>query len=166
MPVPRHWLRQGSTYVAIGLVQLAVDTVAFIGLTALGVALAPANVTGRLAGACLGFILNGRMTFAMPDQQLRWAAFGRFALLWLVMTILGTALLQAVEQQLGLRGSWYAKPMVETMLAVLGFLAMKFFVFRVHSALEPAADVVGVIKSVDRVDIDRQRRRHDQCDQQ
>ncbi len=131
MTVAQCWVRQGSNYVAFGLVQLALDTTIFVGLSALGIALAPANFAGRLAGACLGYLLNGRVTFATPGHDgIRWPAFGRFALLWLVLTILGTVLLRAVEHQFGLVGSWYAKPLVEAFLAVLGFLAMKFFVFQ------------------------------------
>lgn len=126
-----RWVRQGSVYVAFGLVQLALDTTVFIGLSALGISLAAANFAGRLVGACLGYVLNGRVTFAMPGHDgVRWPAFFRFALLWLVLTILGTILLRVVEHRFGLVGSWYAKPMVEAFLAVLGFLAMKFFVFR------------------------------------
>ena len=126
----RRWLRQSSAYVAFGMVQLALDTTIFVGLSAVGVALTPANFAGRLAGACLGYVLNGRVTFATPGHDgMRWPAFGRFALLWLVLTFVGTGLLHIVDHRFGLVGSWYAKPLVEAFLAVLGFLAMKFFVF-------------------------------------
>lgn len=139
--MPRPWLRQASAYLVFGLVQLAVDTGIFIGLTAAGVALTPANVIGRLAGAGLGFMLNGRVTFAAPGQgPLHGLALARFALLWLVMTIIGSALLRAVEHKVGLHGSWYAKPLVEALLAVLGFLAMKFFVFRSPRVQFPTSD--------------------------
>ena len=139
MTVARRWVGQGSTYVAFGLVQLALDTTIFVGLSTLGISLAAANFTGRLAGACLGYVVNGRVTFATPGHDgVRWPAFGRFAFLWLVLTILGTILLRSVEDHFGLVGSWYAKPMVEASLAVLGFLAMKFFVFP-----QPATDLKG-----------------------
>lgn len=90
----------------------------------------PANFAGRLAGACVGYLLNGRVTFATPGHNsIRWPAFFRFAIVWLLLTIFGSVVLRTVEQRFGLVGSWYAKPLVEAFLAVLAFLAMKFFVF-------------------------------------
>jgi len=131
-PLPRLMF-QGAAYVVFGLIQLALDTAIFIGLSALGVPLMPSNIAGRIAGACLGFMLNGRVTFATGGGNgISQPAFARFVLLWLGLTVIGTGMLSVVEHQFGLVGSWYAKPLVEAMLAVLGFVGLKFFVFRAH----------------------------------
>lgn len=124
-------IRQGSSYLIIGLVQLGVDSALFVGATALGMPVAPANLLGRLCGMLLGFWLNGRHTFAQDGQhRLGWKRFGRFLALWAVMTTLSTVLVSAVADQLGLTHAWLAKPLVEGGLAALSFLLMRYVVFR------------------------------------
>lgn len=127
----RHWTSQGVAYLFFGVVQLALDAVIYIALTSLGVMVIPANVIGRLAGASIGFMLNGRVTFASTEGHgIHRAAFARYALLWMLLTLTGSAILRMVEHQFGLIDTWYAKPVVEAGLAVFGFTGMKFFVFR------------------------------------
>ncbi len=58
--MPMGLVRQGSTYLIIGLVQLLLDWLVFVAATALGMPVAPANVAGRLAGMLLGFWLHDR----------------------------------------------------------------------------------------------------------
>ncbi len=72
-------VRQGSTYLVIGLVQLLLDWLVFVAATALGLPVVPANIAGRLAGMLLGFWLNGRYTFANAgDARHGWRRFSRF----------------------------------------------------------------------------------------
>lgn len=124
-------LRQGGHYIAFGVLQLVLDWMLFVALTATGVPAAPANLAGRTCGAMLGFWLNGRYTFAEgPERRLGWRRFGRFWLLWLVMTALSTLLVAAVESRLGLRQAWLAKPVVEAGLAVANFFLMRRVVYR------------------------------------
>jgi len=124
-------LRQGSQFLAIGLLQLMLDWATFVAATALGMAAAPANLLGRTCGAMLGFWLNGRFTFAGEDgSRLGWHRFARFWALWLVMTALSTLLLHAVEVELGLRWAWLAKPVVEAGLATANFFLMRRLVYR------------------------------------
>lgn len=124
-------IRQGSSYVIIGLIQLAVDSALFVAATALGMPVAPANLLGRLCGMLLGFWLNGRHTFAHGGQhRLGWKRFGRFLALWGVMTVLSTVLVSAAADRLGLTHAWLAKPLVEGGLAALSFLLMRQLVFR------------------------------------
>lgn len=125
-------LRQGSSYALIGGLQLLVDWAAFVGLSAAGVPASGANVSGRVCGALLGFWLNGRYTFA--DQQgaarLGWSRFGRFLVMWLVMTVISTLLMVRVEAELGLRLAWLAKPLVEGGLAVVSFFLGRHLIYR------------------------------------
>lgn len=124
-------LRQGGQYLAFGLLQLALDWAVFVIATALGVAAAPANLTGRTGAAVLGFWLNGRYTFAGTDGgRLGWRRFGRFWLLWLAMTALSTVLVALVEAELGLRWAWLAKPVVEGGLATANFFLLPRVVYR------------------------------------
>lgn len=124
-------IRQGSSYLVIGLLQLLLDWALFVAATAAGMGVAPANIAGRLAGMLLGFWLNGRYTFAEPGRQrLGWERFARFSALWAAMTVASTLLVSTANQFLGLRHAWLAKPGVEGALAVISFLLMRALVFR------------------------------------
>ncbi|TDB32614.1 GtrA family protein [Stenotrophomonas sp. TEPEL] len=124
-------VRQGSSYIVIGLVQLLLDWLVFVGSTALGLPVAPANVVGRLAGMLLGFWLNGRYTFAAAGQQrLGWKRFARFLLLWMLLTAASTLLVTAADHALGLQYAWLAKPLVEGGLALVSFLLLRYVVYR------------------------------------
>lgn len=123
--------RQGSQYIAIGLLQLLLDWLVFVAATAVGLPAAPGNLLGRVSGALLGFWLNGRYTFARDGEQRhdRWR-FARFFALWLLMTALSTWLVASVAQQLGLQLAWLAKPVVEGVLATLNFFLLRHVVYR------------------------------------
>lgn len=124
-------VRQGSSYIIIGLVQLLLDWLVFVGSTALGLPVAPANVVGRLAGMLLGFWLNGRYTFAAAGQQrLGWKRFARFLLLWMLLTAASTLLVTAADHALGLQYAWLAKPLVEGGLALVSFMLLRHVVYR------------------------------------
>jgi len=124
-------VRQGSSYIVIGLVQLLLDWLVFVGSTALGLPVAPANVVGRLAGMLLGFWLNGRYTFAAAGQQrLGWKRFARFLLLWMLLTAASTLLVAAADHALGLQYAWLAKPLVEGGLALVSFMLLRHVVYR------------------------------------
>ena len=123
--------RQGSQYIAIGLLQLALDWGVFVAATALGLPVAPGNLLGRISGAVLGFWLNGRYTFATHGGQRHgWKRFARFAALWLLMTVISTGLIDWVAQSLGLQYAWLAKPVVELGLATVSFFALRHVVYR------------------------------------
>ncbi|WP_305805864.1 GtrA family protein [Stenotrophomonas sp. YIM B06876] len=123
--------RQGSQYLAFGLLQLLLDWAVFVAATALGMPAVPGNLLGRTCGALLGFWLNGRFTFARDGQQrLGWHRFGRFLALWLVTTAVSTWLVSTVAATLGLQLAWLAKPMVEGGLAMVTFFLLRHLVFR------------------------------------
>ena len=64
LPAPPALPRQLLLYVLVGLAQLVLDSAVFVASTAAGVPVPAGNVAGRVAGACLGYVLNGRYTFA------------------------------------------------------------------------------------------------------
>lgn len=127
-------LRQLAGYGAVGGLQLVLDWACFVALTAAGVAVVPANVAGRIAGASLGFWLNGRYTFARggaPALGRRHAL--RFVAFWLATTAASTLAVQAMDSREGLQAAWLLKPLVEAALAVLGFLASRHWIYRPHA---------------------------------
>ena len=124
-------LRQGGYYLVFGVLQLLLDWLLLVALTALGMPVAPANLASRTSAALLGFWLNGRYTFADGNgQRLGWRRFTRFWLLWLAMTAISTVLVAVVASRLGLHQAWLAKPLVEAGLAVVSFFALRHWVFR------------------------------------
>ncbi|AWH38618.1 hypothetical protein C1929_18460 [Stenotrophomonas sp. ZAC14D1_NAIMI4_6] len=125
-------LRQGSAYIIIGLLQLLLDWLVFVALTAAGMPVVPGNIAGRVAGMLLGFWLNGRITFADAQgrQRLGWHRFARFLPLWLLLTAASTLLVSTADRALGLEYAWLAKPLVEGGLAGVSFLLMRYVVYR------------------------------------
>lgn len=115
----------------VGLLQLLLDWAVFVVLSGWGLPPATANVIGRVAGAVLGFWLNGRVTFARDgNARLGWQRFGRFAIIWLMLTVASTVLVTWVASQLGLHQAWLAKPLIEAALAVVAFFLWRNVVYR------------------------------------
>lgn len=129
---PRHTLaRQGGRYLIVGLLQLLLDWLVFVGVTAFGVPAAPGNLAGRVSGALLGFWLNGRVTFAQSgDVRLGWWRFAKFLLVWIPLTVISTLAVTWVAGTLGLTHAWLAKPLVEGALAVVAFFLWRHVVYR------------------------------------
>lgn len=124
-------LKQGPRYIATGIAQLLLDWLVFVVLTFLGLAAAPANLTGRICGALLGFWLNGRWTFAEQGRpKLGWHRLLRFVLVWLALTLASTWLVAATAAGLGLTQAWLAKPVVEAGLALIAFFLWRHVVYR------------------------------------
>ncbi|HTA64067.1 MAG TPA: GtrA family protein [Xanthomonadaceae bacterium] len=115
-------------FLLVGIAQLALDSGVFIASTALGASVVAGNLLGRTSGALLGFWLNGRWTFG--KRQLDWKHALRFALAWLALTALSTALISLVATRLGLHDAWLAKPLVEAGLAAVSFFLWKYVVYR------------------------------------
>jgi putative flippase GtrA len=123
-------LRQGSHYIAIGLLQYVVDWGVMVSLSHYGLSVEVANVAGRVSGAMLGFWLNGRITFAGESNALGRRQLQRFVLLWLMTTTLSTLAVGAVENAAGLGWAWVAKPAVELVLAAISFGVSRHWVYR------------------------------------
>lgn len=120
--------RQITLFLLIGGVQLALDTAVYIGLTAAGIPVAWGNLAGRVAGACLGFWLNGRYTFG--KARLEGRHLRRFVIAWVLMTIFTSWLLDWVANTFGLQESWLAKPIVEIATAGISFVVWRQWVYR------------------------------------
>lgn len=124
-------MRQGGHYLLVGVLQLLLDWVVFVGLTWLGATVVVGNLAGRVAGALLGFWLNGRLTFAQAGaSRLGWHRFWRFVAVWLLLTAASTLLVAWVDARLGLQLAWAAKPLVEGGLAVVAFFLWRHVVYR------------------------------------
>jgi putative flippase GtrA len=132
-PAPVHGLlRQGLFYGLFGLAQLLADWLCFVALTSLGLAVVPANVMGRVAGAVLGYWLNGRVTFARRGGS---PALGPLPLLkfiasWLIAAALSTFGVWALDKSFGLQGAWLGKLALDGMLAGIGFMLSKYWIYR------------------------------------
>ncbi|MFY2763392.1 GtrA family protein [Arenimonas sp. MALMAid1274] len=124
-------IRQVLGFGAVGGLQLLLDWGCFVALTALGLAVVPANLAGRVAGASLGYWLNGRYTFADAGQaRLGRRRALRFIAFWIATTALSTWAMQFIDAQRGLTLAWLAKPVVDGLLAALGFVVSKYWIYR------------------------------------
>ncbi len=125
-------LREATAYVVVGGIQLLLDWLCFVLLTSLGLAVAPANLAARTFGAMIGFCLNGRYTFAKPTEQATptQRKLLRFLIFWLLVTAISTASVSALDQTKGLAAAWLGKPLIDSFLAFLGFLASKYWIYR------------------------------------
>jgi putative flippase GtrA len=127
----RDTSRQLILFGIIGGVQLCVDWACFVTLTWLGLAVIPANLCGRITGAAIGFVLNGRHTFAESGRNnLGRAQATKFILFWCVMSLLSTYAVWLAEQIFGLDGARAAKPVIDAALAGLGFISSKLWIYR------------------------------------
>ena len=124
-------IRQGGSYIAVGVLQMLLDWAVFVVATALGMPAAPGNLVARASGAMLGFWLNGRVTFARDGEaRLGWWRFARFVLVWLALTVVSTLLVATVAARFGLPHAWLAKPVVEAGLALPAFFLWRHVVYR------------------------------------
>lgn len=122
--------RQALSFTAIGALQWLLDSAAMVALSHAGVAVALATVCGRLLGASAGYWLNGRYTFASAQRGLSARALRRFVAFWLLSTALSATLLAGIDASAGLRQAWLAKPAVDGLMAGLGFLVARHWIYR------------------------------------
>ncbi|TXH72459.1 MAG: GtrA family protein [Lysobacteraceae bacterium] len=122
--------RQGRHYLLIGGVQWLLDWAVMVGLSHLGLIVELANIAGRISGAMLGFWLNGKVTFAGADTALGRVQLQRFVLMWLCTTTTSTLAMGQIDDVFGLRWAWLAKPAVELMLGLIGFLLSRHWVYK------------------------------------
>ena len=123
--------RQLIVFGLVGATQVLLDWTVFVALTHAGVPVAPANVVGRICGACLGFWLNGRYTFAAQGRpRLDREHLLRFIVAWVALTALSTVLVALVATRFDLQAAWLAKPAVEAAMAAVGFVVWRQWVFR------------------------------------
>ncbi len=118
---------QALLFLGIGAVQFGVDAGLFVVLTWLGMMPAWANIVSRLSAACLGFFLNGRLTFG--HGALTRGQFARYIATWVLLTAVSTVAVAGVATMAGLTWAWLMKIAVEIVLAVASFLLMRNWVF-------------------------------------
>lgn len=123
-------VRQSRHYLAIGLLQWLLDWAVMVALSHGGLSVEVANVCGRISGAMLGFWLNGRITFAGDDTYVGRRPLARFLVMWTCTTLVSTLAMGAIDDHLGLRWAWMAKPAVELALGLVGFLVSRHWVYR------------------------------------
>ena len=122
--------RQGSHYLAVGGLQWLLDWGVTVWLSHAGLPIETANVAGRVSGALLGYWLNGKLTFAGEGTAMGRVQLQRFALMWLCTTAASTWAMGAIDDALGLRWAWLAKPAVELALGVVGFVLSRHWIYR------------------------------------
>ena len=123
-------LRQSRSYLVIGGLQWLLDWVVMVALSHAGIPVRQANVAGRVCGALMGYWANGKFTFAGEGTALGRVQFRRFVLMWIGTTIISTWAIGRIDDALGLRWAWLAKPVVELGLAAIGFTLSKHWVYR------------------------------------
>lgn len=123
-------LRQSRSYLVIGGLQWLLDWAVMVALSHVGMPVRQANVAGRVCGALLGYWMNGKITFAGEDTAVGRVQLQRFALMWIGTTIVSTWAIGQVDDVLGLRWAWLAKPLVELALAAVGFILSRHWVYR------------------------------------
>ncbi len=127
-------MRQPLLFLLVGGLQYVLDAALFTVLLSLGVTTVPANVLSRASAAAGGFLANRYLTFGQRSDTFNRfsSSLARFVVLWLCLTLLSTVLLVLVRQGWGnqLEFQVTAKLLVEALLAVISFLASKYWVFR------------------------------------
>ncbi|MEO5962261.1 MAG: GtrA family protein [Thermomonas sp.] len=122
--------RHLGSYAVIGLLQWLVEYSLMLALSEWVMPVEPANVIGRVAGATLGFWLNGKWTFAGEDTHMGRRAALRFVLMWLVLTVLNTWLVGAIDEDFGLRRAQLLKPLADLVSGIIGFLLSRHWVYK------------------------------------
>ena len=117
-------------YGLVGLLVLALDYAVFAGLLALlpGQHLA-ANITGKLAGAAVGFVLHKYVTFAGSQADETGLQALSYGLLLGFNLLLSTTLLWLFVDQL-LLNAYGARLFVDAVVIGVSFLGAKLWVYR------------------------------------
>jgi putative flippase GtrA len=122
--------RHARGYLIVGIVQWVVDWGVMVALSGWGMKVEPANVLGRVAGAMLGYWMNGKVTFKGEDTHVGRSQLIRFILMWLGTTTVSTWSMGMIDEHLGLKWAWIAKPAVEGILGVTGFFLSRHWVYK------------------------------------
>ncbi len=122
--------RQSRSYLIIGGVQWLLDWAVMVGLSHLGLPVRHANIVGRICGALLGFWMNGRFTFAGEGTAVGRVQLQRFLVMWVTTTLASTWAIGQIDDYLGLKWAWLAKPLVEIALGLIGFVISRQWIYR------------------------------------
>ena len=122
--------RHAMSYAAIGLAQWLLEYGLMLALSEWVMPVEPANVIGRVAGAMLGFWLNGKWTFAGDDTHVGRHAAARFVAMWLALTVLNTWIVAAIDDRYGLGLAQLLKPGADLVSGGVGFLLSRHWVYK------------------------------------
>ena len=122
--------RHAASYAVIGIVQWLVEYGLMLALSEWVMPVEPANVIGRVAGAMLGFWLNGKWTFAGDDTHVGRHAAMRFVAMWIALTVLNTWIVAIGDDRFGLRMAQLLKPGADLASGGIGFLLSRHWVYR------------------------------------
>jgi len=122
--------REGRDYLIIGIGQWLLDWGVMVILSHFGVPVRAANVVGRTCAALAGFWLNGKITFRARGARMGGVQLLRFLVLWLGTTVVGTWAIGWVDDLGGLHAAWLAKPLIELIIAAIGFIVSRHWVYR------------------------------------
>jgi len=121
--------RHAASYAVIGMLQWLVEYGLMLVLSQWFMPVEPANVIGRLAGACIGFWLNGKWTFASDHTHVGRVAAIRFVAMWIALTVLNTWIVAILDDRFGLRAAQLLKPGADLVCGGIGFLLSRHWVY-------------------------------------
>ena len=121
-------------YALIGLAQWLLEYGLMLALSEWVMPVEPANVIGRVAGAMLGFWLNGKWTFAGEDTHVGRHAALRFVTMWLGLTVANTWIVAHLDDVLGLHMAQLLKPGADLLTGGIGFLLSRHWVYKKRAA--------------------------------
>ena len=123
-------VRQSRSYLMIGGLQWVLDWAVMVALSHAGLPVRQANVVGRICGALCGFWMNGRFTFACEDTAVGRVQLQRFLVMWVATTVVSTWAIGHIDDYLGRKWAWLAKPLVEIALGVGGFVISRSWIYK------------------------------------
>jgi putative flippase GtrA len=127
-------MKQPLLFLLVGGFQYVFDAALYALFISIGINTLPANISSRAGAAAAGFLLNRYWTFGQREDTVKrfGASLARFIGLWLVMTLISSSAIVALEQSWGSDNTSriVAKLLVEAVLAVASFLVSRFWVFR------------------------------------
>ncbi len=124
-------VRQGRYYLLIGVGQWLLDWGVMVLISHLGAKVELANICSRIGVAMLGFWLNGKITFSSEVTRVGRTQLQRYALMWLSNTVISTLALSHIDNAFGLQWAWIAKPAIELILAFVGFILSRHWVYKI-----------------------------------
>lgn len=124
-------IREGRDFAFVGVAQWFVDAAVMIAASHFDVSIGIANLAGRIAGASLGFWVNGAVTFAGTggERDDRWNIV-RYAIVWIAACWLSTLGVMLLDRALGRHAAWFGKPIIDGLLGLASFVASRHWVYR------------------------------------
>lgn len=113
------------------MAQLVLEWLIFVVMTVIGVPVAAANVVARAIAAGMGFWFNGKWTFnKSAPPSLGIVHLGRYLTLWVSTTFFSTLAVMLAARGGGIHVAWIIKPLADLLLACVGFIVSKYWIYR------------------------------------